>query len=109
MSAEWLPARLIPTSGIPERASRRHNLRPTDSEGHRPAPAGTTETYIDVPLTLDGGDTVPPDGLMRVRRGKCLWPALAEVKTGRNELERDQVESYLDVARGHGGRAFPRG
>ena len=31
-----------------------------------------------------------------------LWTALVEVKTGRNDLEAEQVTTYLDVAREHG-------
>ena len=34
--------------------------------------------------------------------GRRTWTALVEVKTGRNELVPDQVESYLELARRHG-------
>jgi hypothetical protein len=43
-----------------------------------------------------------PDGLIRVTRGSTTWTALVEVKTGTNELQTDQLENYLDVAREHG-------
>jgi hypothetical protein len=34
-----------------------------------------------------------------VSRGSRSWTALVEVKTGRNDLQPAQLESYLDVAR----------
>ncbi|AZS36715.1 hypothetical protein CVS47_01323 [Microbacterium lemovicicum] len=64
------------------------------------APAGTLETYIEVPFHL-GDKKVFPDGLIRVKRGSKVWTALVEVKTGNNELQREQLENYLDVAREH--------
>jgi hypothetical protein len=42
------------------------------------------------------------DGLIRVTRGSKTWATLVEVKTGTNELELAQLESYLDVAREQG-------
>lgn len=62
------------------------------------APAGKIETYIEVPFTV--GDTrLYPDGLIRVCRGRTVWTALIEVKTGSNPLKSDQLENYLDIAR----------
>ncbi|MCH8223624.1 MAG: hypothetical protein IH868_09475 [Chloroflexi bacterium] len=40
--------------------------------------------------------------MIRVKRGAREWVALVEVKTGRNKLERDQIENYLDVCRQEG-------
>ena len=65
------------------------------------APAGTIETYIEVPFDL-GERRVYPDGLIRVTRGQRSWTALVEVKTGSNQLEAEQLECYLDVAREQG-------
>lgn len=111
----WLPARLIPTSGI--RGAREQEMRATsallsvlgavDEFGrtilrHRfGAPAGQVETFIEVPLEMPDGNDVRPDGVIRVRRDKRTWGAILEVKTGTTELDRAQVESYLDAARVH--------
>jgi hypothetical protein len=68
--------------------------------GRMGAPAGVLEAFIEVPFLL-ADKKVFPDGLIRVKRGGKIWTALVEVKTGTNELQRDQLENYLDVAREH--------
>ncbi|MFG3601796.1 stress response protein [Micromonospora chersina] len=115
MSEEtWLAARLIPTSGIngaeeQERratsallavmsAVREFGRVVTQAVG---APAGTVQTFIEVPFKL-GGHQLFPDGLVRVSRGQRQWTALIEVKTGNNTLKTEQLEAYLDVAREQG-------
>jgi len=60
--------------------------------------SGTVETYIEVPFML-GENRCYPDGLIRVTRGNRTWTALVEVKTGKNELQAEQLENYLDIAR----------
>jgi len=109
----WNVARLIPTSGI--NGAEEQERRATSAllavmgsvreygraiTGPFGAPAGAMETYIEVPFLL-GNKKVFPDGLIRVKWGKKVWTALVEVKTGANELQREQLESYLDVAREH--------
>jgi hypothetical protein len=110
----WLAARLIPTSGIngaeeQERratsallavmtAVREFGRVITQSVG---APAGTVQTFIEVPFRL-GERQLFPDGLIRVSRGQRRWTALVEVKTGANPLLAEQVEAYLDIAREQG-------
>ncbi len=107
----WHEARLIPTSGIngAEEQERRATsallavLTAVKEFGRgltQPlgAPAGTVQTFIEVPFTL-GDRRLYPDGLIRVSRGQKTWTALVEVKTGTNELEAAQLESYLDIAR----------
>ncbi|MEV0679894.1 hypothetical protein AB0I60_25545 [Actinosynnema sp. NPDC050436] len=64
------------------------------------APAASVQTFIEVPFDLDGKKFIP-DGLIRVVRGQRTWTALVEVKTGTNELQREQLENYLDIAREH--------
>lgn len=107
----WQQARLIPTSGIngPEEAERRATsallavmgaVREFGAAIAKPlgAPAGPIGTYIEVPFKV-GERTCYPDGLLEVSRGGRTWTALVEVKTGASELEREQIETYLDVAR----------
>lgn len=65
------------------------------------APSGLLESYLEVPFHR-GESVVVPDGVIRVRRGARLWTALLETKTGSGQLRREQVESYLDVARQEG-------
>lgn len=114
-SDSWHPARLIPISGL--KPGREQEMRATSAllavlsavpefsrallSRHFGAPAGRPDCYTEVPFKLDGKE-VRPDGLIRVRRGSKEWVALVEVKTGRNKLERDQIENYLDICRQEG-------
>jgi hypothetical protein len=110
---KWQRARLFPVTGIgnPNEQERRGAsvflavLSSVKEFGRSltvrcGAPAGTIETFIEVPFELNGSHC-RPDGLIRVRRGQRTWTALVEMKTGRNDLEPDQVSMYLDVAREH--------
>jgi hypothetical protein len=110
----WLTARLIPTSGIngAEEQERRATsallavmsaVREFGRALTQPfgAPAGPVETYIEVPFK-QGDKQLFPDGLIRVTRGQRRWTALVEVKTGGNELQAEQLERYLDIARDEG-------
>ncbi len=119
MSEEtWHEARLIPTSGISgaDEQERRAtsavlavmtSVREFGRALTRPlgALAGAVETYIEVPFVL-GETRFYPDGLIRVTRGKVVWTALVEVKTGTNALDAEQLESYLDIARDEGFQAL---
>jgi hypothetical protein len=111
--ADWEVARLIPVSGIngadeQERRGSSALLAVLSSvkefgraiTGSLGAPAGTINTFIEVPFKL-GDRVVRPDGIIRVSRGKQVWTALVEVKTGRNDLLPAQLEAYLDVVREH--------
>ena len=114
VESAWQQARLIPTSGIngPLEQERRatsallavmsavkeFGRSLTRSLG---AHAGDIETFIEVEFDVNG-KTVIPDGLIRVSRGRRVWTALVEVKTGRNELRTEQLESYLEAARQYG-------
>lgn len=110
----WQQARLIPTSGIngQEEAERRATsallavvgaVREFGTAVVRPlgAPGGAVGTYIEVPFKT-GERTCYPDGVLEVTRAGRTWTALVEVKTGSADLERPQVETYLDVARDNG-------
>jgi hypothetical protein len=110
----WHAARLIPTSGIngPDEQERRGTsallavmgaVREFGRALTAPlgAPAAALECFIEVPLEIEGRRVIP-DGLIRARRGSRIWTALFEVKTGTNPIEREQLETYLDVAREQG-------
>jgi hypothetical protein len=113
----WQQARLIPTSGITgtDEAERRATSALLSVIGSvkefgvamtKPlgAPTGPIEAFIEVPFKTgpDGDQTVIPDGLLRCGRANKTWTALVEVKTGSSQLEKLQIESYLDVARDQG-------
>ncbi len=114
-SSSWESARLIPVSGIrkAEEQERRATsallavLSAVDEFGlaiAKPYGAikGIIKAYIEVPFELADGRSVRPDGLIRTTRGKRSWTALIEVKTGNNDLGREQVENYLDLAKEQG-------
>ncbi len=114
VKSDWQAARLIPTSGITgaEEQERRASsallavIAAVKEFGRTllgplGAPAGSLETYIEVPFDLDGRRVIP-DGVIRATRGQRCWTALVEVKTGANCLQADQLEDYLDVAREQG-------
>ena len=65
-------------------------------------PAGVISTFFEVQFESSDGRKVRPDGVIRVSRGTKSWTALVEVKTGSSNLGKEQVESYLDVARDNG-------
>ncbi len=111
---KWQRARLFPVTGIgnPNEQERRGSsvllavLSSVKEFGRAMtsrcgAPAGPIESFIEVPFDL-GGKTCRPDGLIRVTRGQRVWTALVETKTGRNDLEADQITNYLDIAREQG-------
>ena len=62
------------------------------------SPKGAIETYIEPEFKL-GSKKIRPDGLIVISRGKKEWRALVEVKTGKNDLELAQLNSYLDLCR----------
>ena len=111
----WETARLIPVSGIrnAEEQERRATsallavLSAVDEFGvafSKPygAPKGQLQAFIEVPFDLADGRSVRPDGLIQIKRGKRSWTALIEVKTGNNDLNREQLEAYLDLAKEQG-------
>ena len=111
----WQASRLIPTSGI--RGGEEQERRGTSAllavltavheferEVLRPlgAPAGRVSSFCEVPFELADGRKVRVDGVIRAVRGKRTWTLLVEVKTGKAEHSREQVEAYLDVAKQEG-------
>lgn len=45
---------------------------------------------------------IRPDGLIIIESGKNVWTALVEAKVGNNDLAQEQIEAYLDLAKGLG-------
>src|SRR3954464_7977995 len=115
-TAEWHPARLIPTVGIKgqEDQERRATssllavMRAVPEFGHAllkelGAPRSVViQTFTEVRFKDSAGKTVIPDGAIVCERGKKSWTCLVEVKTGKAELRDEQVGCYLDVARENG-------
>jgi len=111
----WEEARLIPVSGIrnAEEQERRATsallavLYAVEEFGTaitKPlgAPKGRLRSLIEPPFEMADGRCVRPDGLIQVTRGRRTWTALVEVKTGKNTLDREQIEAYLDVVKEQG-------
>jgi hypothetical protein len=113
MGAEeaWQRPRLFPTSDVTstdETARRAASaflaVLPAAREYSRTllggvdAPAGSIETFVEVPFKL-GEKVWRPDGLIRVTRGSKSWVALVEVKTSADVLVPEEVEAYLNIAR----------
>lgn len=62
------------------------------------APKGKVQTFIEVPFKL-GSRSIRPDGIIAVSRGGKSWGAIVETKVGTSQLESDQIDMYLDLAR----------
>ena len=112
---EWIPARLFTTAGL--RGSHQQEVRASAALmailGGVPAfsrsllkplgaPGGRVETFTEVILKTRSGDTLRPDGVVLATRGTRSWGCLIEVKTGKAELTKKQVEGYVRLARKHG-------
>ncbi len=61
----------------------------------------TIECYTEVFLKNDTDKNDKPDGLICVKTGSKSWLALVEFKIGKADLEKDQVERYLKLAKSH--------
>jgi hypothetical protein len=62
------------------------------------APVGKVQTYIEPEFEV-AEKKIRPDGLISVERAGKRWVALVEVKTSKNILKADQLNSYLEIAR----------
>lgn len=62
------------------------------------APVGKVQTFIEPEFEI-GEKKIRPDGLISVERAGKRWVALVEVKTSKNLLKPDQLNSYLEIAR----------
>ena len=57
------------------------------------------ETFTEVVLKNQRDNKDRPDGLLIISKGKREWRALLEVKSGKSELEVEQIKRYLKIAR----------
>ena len=62
------------------------------------ATAGKVSTFIEPEFSYGEGK-IRPDGLIVVERGAKKWTCLVEVKTGKNPLKAEQINSYLDLCK----------
>lgn len=60
------------------------------------------QTYTEVVLKKGGDKLVRPDGLIVVKSGSTTWTALVEAKVGNSDLNLEQLESYLEIAKLNG-------
>ena len=107
----WPVARLIPISsgsGVEAQEGRLASallavMAAVPDFGHallKPlgAPSGRIQTFTEVPFKL-GGKAIRPDGVIVVTRAGKDWKALVEAKVAANQLDVDQMNAYLDLAR----------
>jgi hypothetical protein len=104
--SDWIPARLFTTAGL--RGAHEQEVRASAALmsilGAIPgfsrallkplgAPGGRIETFTEVILKTRSGHNLRPDGVVLAARGQRTWGCLVEVKTGRAELTKRQVEA----------------
>ena len=70
--------------------------------GASKADRATVEAWTEVPYKTADGETLRPDGVVRVSSGRQTFTALVEVKTGDSPQELSQIEQYLKLARAEG-------
>ena len=116
---EFEPARLIPVAGI--KGAREAEDRATSALlsvmsvvpsfcwallvplGCTSAKRARISAFMNPGYRTDDGRLVIPDGLIRVEVGqKTAFEALVETKTGLNKLGADQLNEYLEIAKGEG-------
>jgi hypothetical protein len=62
--------------------------------------------YTEVVFKTNTQSKIRPDGLIVVNRSGKNWSALVESKVGNNDLSREQIEAYLDLAKEVGADAL---
>ena len=55
--------------------------------------------YTEVGLKNNAESKIRPDGLIVITTGNKEWRALIEAKVGNTELDKEQIERYLDLAK----------
>lgn len=73
------------------------------SVGRRIGKTSRTRTYTEVQFEKAGEDMARrPDGLIEVKTGNSRWYALVEAKIGNADLSREQLASYVKIAKANG-------
>lgn len=67
--------------------------------GQRLGQRSVIDTFTEVVLKVDKEAKDRPDGLLQVSTGTKNWSALIEAKIGNSDLEPEQVQRYLQLAR----------
>lgn len=111
----WHPARIIPTSGIGggQEQERRATsallavMKAVPDFGaalatKAGAPKGRLSTFVEVRFSGQNGESLIPDGAIVIDGRKGRWCCLVEVKTADNDLQPEQVDAYLDIAKHQG-------
>ncbi len=62
--------------------------------------------YTEVVFKNSAQNKIRPDGVIVINRSGKNWAALVEAKVGNNELNKEQIESYLDLAKEVGANAL---
>lgn len=57
------------------------------------------EIFTEVVFKKSNGKNLRPDALIIVKNGQSEWKAIVEAKVGSSELNAEQVESYLELAK----------
>lgn len=60
------------------------------------------QTFTEVVLKKGGDKSLRPDGLIVLKSGNTTWTALVEAKVGNSDLNTEQLESYLEIAKLNG-------
>ena len=66
----------------------------------------TIQCYSEIVFNNKDYNNLRPDGLIVITLGKKSWSALVESKIGSNNLKKEQIESYLDLAKEIGADAL---
>ena len=71
--------------------------------GQRVGSRAMIEAYTEVVFKGGPRDAKSrPDGLLMLKTGRNSWTALVEAKIGKAELDSEQIQTYIQLARTHG-------
>ena len=65
--------------------------------GVRAGKTSKIQCFTEIVFKGDGQSKIRPDGLIIVKTGNKEWRAIVESKIGKNELDKAQIEAYLDL------------